>query len=89
MSGTKIVQEKKNVSGEEGRKMESLGRHLAEKKKAPGHHSGSLWETLCFSHTGLASNQNRPMDMSISCLFSLPLFYKIKPNAKPHAKVSK
>ena len=29
------------------------------------------------------------MDMSISCLFSLPLFYKIKPSAKPYAKVSK
>ena len=65
------------------------GETFSRKKKAPGHHSGSLWETLCFSHTGLASNQNRPMDMSISCLFSLPLFYKIKPNAKPHAKVSK
>ena len=53
---------------EYGESGEAFGR---KKKKAPGHHSGNLWETLCFSHIGLASNQNRPVD---GYVYFLPIF---------------
>lgn len=53
---------------EDGESGEAFGR---KKKKAPGHHSGNLWETLCFSHIGLASNQNCPVD---GYVYFLPIF---------------